>query len=274
MKRSLAGMVVVISGASSGLGRELAIQLSRQGTHLVLAARRLELLDELNAQLGGGHLCVGADVSQPQDCARIIKKTQERFGRIDTLICNAGYGQVELTASTSPEDLRQIFATNVHGTVDLIHAAVPIMKVQSPQNRWRGQIMIVSSAAAGRGLPYFGPYAATKAAQKSLAEALRVELKPERIAVTSVHPIGTQTDFFSRAESLSNLRLQTPQRKAWRQSATKVARKMIKAIEKPRAELWPFYPVKFALMLGFMFPGIADRIMETSRRQIQLLNQS
>ena len=184
--RRVEGMVVVITGASAGIGRALAEGLSRRGAKLALAARRLERLEELNGGLGGGHLCVQTDVSRPEDCEDLVRRALDRFGRIDTLVCNAGYGVIRPVAKTSPEEMTQIFRTNVFGTADCVRAAVPVMAGREPRDDsgWRGQIVIVSSAVARRGLPFFGAYSATKAAQLSLAEALRVELKPKGITVT------------------------------------------------------------------------------------------
>src|SRR5690606_30066854 len=96
MSRLLREMVVVITGASAGLGRVLAMELSAAGATLVLSARRLDRLEALNAELGGRHLCVRTDVSLPEECANLAQRALQHFGRIDTLICNAGYGQVAL----------------------------------------------------------------------------------------------------------------------------------------------------------------------------------
>ena len=206
-------MRVVITGASAGIGREMAVQLSAEGASLVLAARRLERLENLNEQLGGGHRCVRADVSEERDCRNLIEQAAAD-GRIDTLICNAGYGLLRTVAETSSREMRRIFATNVFGTTDCIKAAVPIMERQGLRDGIRGQVMIVSSAAARRGLPFFGAYSATKFAQLGLAEALRVELHDLKIAVTSVHPIGTNTDFFTTAEQNGSIKLPPSRRDA------------------------------------------------------------
>src|SRR6185437_2394473 len=210
--------------------KALAERLSAGGAKLALCARRIERLEELNRALGGGHLCLQADVAKPEDCENFVRRAAEHFGRIDTLVCNAGYGSVRTVAETTHDEMRRMFETNVFGTTDCIHAAVPIMRKQDLRDGWRGQIMIVSSAAAKRGLPFFGPYSATKAAQLSIAEALRVELKADRIAVTSVHPVGTNTEFFDTAEKQTGLRRPTTDTKV-RQSAATVARKMARAIE-------------------------------------------
>jgi short-subunit dehydrogenase len=268
MGRKISDMVVVITGASAGIGRALAEQLSRQGAMLVLAARRMDRLEDLNRVLGGRHLAVPCDVSKPADCQRLIDRTIERLGRIDTLVCNAGYGMVRTVADTSHEEMLRIFQTNVFGTTDCIRAAVPHLRQQEKRDGWRGQIMIVSSAAGRRGLPYFGPYSATKFAQLGISEALRVELKPYRIAVTSVHPVGTNTDFFVTAEQQTGLKIPPPGRGEVRQSAAVVARRMIEAIERPRPEVWPMPLARFALSLATLMPGVVDKIMATYRGEM------
>lgn len=266
MARELKGMVVVITGASSGIGRALAEELGGRGARLALAARRREPLEQLNAALGGEHLVVTADVAQEADCRRLVEESQRHFGRIDTLVCNAGYGLVYRVAETPRAEMERIFQTNVFGTSDCIAAAVPLMQAQELRDGWRGQIMIVSSAAGRRGLPYFGAYSATKAAQLSLAESLRVELHPRRIAVTSVHPVGTSTAFFSTAETLSGKRI--PPRAAIEvvQGPQTVARKMARAIQRPRPELWPHRPMRWLVNLGILFPSSADWSLRRHRQ--------
>src|SRR4051812_12053242 len=143
MSRELKDMIVVITGASAGIGLELARQLSGAGARLVLSARRGDRLNELNASLGGTHLVVRSDVSRPEDCEMIVARTIEQFGRVDTLVCNAGYGITRPVAKTSAEEMLSIFKTNVFGTTDCIRAAVPVMEKQEPHDGYRGQIMIV-----------------------------------------------------------------------------------------------------------------------------------
>jgi NADP-dependent 3-hydroxy acid dehydrogenase YdfG len=92
MRRRIDGMVVVITGASAGIGRALAEALSARGARLALAARREDRLAELNRALGGGHLVVPTDVSIQSQCEALVRQAREHFGRIDTLVCNAGYG--------------------------------------------------------------------------------------------------------------------------------------------------------------------------------------
>lgn len=125
---------------------------------------------------------------------------------------------------------------------------------------------MVTSAAARRGLPDFGAYAATKAAQLSLAEALRVELRGQQVAVTSVHPCGTDTEFFRAAIRLS--RALPPRRNAIEvhQCAADVARAIVQGIERPRPEVWPLRRFRWLMGLATLFPRITDRIMASRHR--------
>jgi short-subunit dehydrogenase len=272
MARDLRDMIVVITGASAGIGAELARQLSARGARLVLAARRMDRLEALNAELGGSHICVRADVSRAEDCASLIGQAVKRFERIDTLVCNAGYGIYKPVVETTPEETRDLFATNVFGTTDCIFDAIPGMRRQAERDGLRAQIMLISSAAARRGVPYLGVYAATKAAQQSVAEAMRVELRRDRIAVTSVHPIMTGTDFGQVAEQGSEVKL--PRASGTTQTVEFVVRRMVDAIRIPVAEVWPHKPTRWLLMLGTMLPKLADRMMARYLKQIEESHQA
>jgi len=269
MPRKLNDMVVVITGASAGIGKALAERLSARGAALVLAARRLERLEELNQEMSARHLVVRADVARREDCQTIVDRALERFGRIDTLVCNAGYGLYKKMSDTSPEDLRRIFATNVFGSTDCIYAALPSMLRQAPRDDWRGQIMLVSSCVARRAIPFLGAYSATKAAQLSLAEAMRVELTPDRIAVTCVMPIQTKTEFGRVAQTQGGVKIA---RGPVGQTVQHVVRRMTDAIVKPRAEVWPFRPARWAFGLGTLFPRLVDRAMNDYRRKVEMAN--
>jgi short-subunit dehydrogenase len=271
MRRSLRDMKVLITGASAGIGKGLAEALSSPGARLALAARRLERLEQLNAQLGGRHVCMQADVSKADDCQRFVAHAAEALGRIDTLVCNAGFGILRAVHETSADQFEQIFRTNVAGTMDCIRAAVPMMLKQDLRDGWRGQIMIVSSGAARRGLPYAGVYSATKAAQLSLAEALRVELAPRRIAVTSVHPIGTQTDFFDVAEKVSDRKLASTGG-GHRHSVERVVLGMVRAIENPRREVWSSTLARSLLALNALIPAVGDFAMAKERDAFRRAN--
>ena len=268
-------MVVVITGASAGIGKALAGELALRDAKLVLAARRIDVLEQLNQSLGGGHLCIRADVSKRDDCNALVARTVEHFGRIDTLVCNAGYGIYRRVDETSQDETRQIFATNFFGTTDCIAAALPVMKRQQPRDRsrWRGQIMIVSSAAGRRGVPFIGVYSATKAAQLTLTDALRVEMRRDQIAVTGVYPIQTHTNFGQTAESLGGTKLPRLPKTGFGQSAEHVVRRMTRAIERPVPEVWPARPAKWFLALGTLMPRLTDAVMRRFARKVEEANK-
>lgn len=256
--RDLKNMVVAITGASAGIGRALAVELHHQGARLALAARREDALTALNTELGGGHLIQRCDVARADDCAAFIAATQARYERIDTLVCNAGYGLARRIGEMTPAEWQAIIATNLYGTTDCIRAALPLMITQDQRDGWRAQVMIVSSCLARRSGPESGAYSATKAAQLSVAEALRIELADSRIAVTSVHPIGTATEFWDAATAVGG---RAPVRSASEptQSAVTVAQRMIRAISRPRPEVWPHPLARWVFGLATLFPGLTDR---------------
>jgi short-subunit dehydrogenase len=258
MKRDLREMVIVITGASAGIGKALAEALSPRGAKLVLAARRADRLDALNAQLGGKHLTVVADVAKREDCDRLIARSIEHFGRIDTLVLNAGFGYYKLVADTTPEEVRRIFATNVFGTTDCIAAAMPHLLKQEVRDGYRAQIMIVSSAAARRSPPYIGVYGATKAAQLGIAESMRVELRPSRSPSQASTPIRTKTEFGQVAEAEGDVKMP---RSGVGQTVEQVANAMIRGIERPRAEVWPHRLSRWGLGLATVAPGLVDRVL-------------
>jgi short-subunit dehydrogenase len=142
------------------------------------------------------------------------------------------------------------------------------MAKQEERDGWRGQVMVVSSAAGRRGLPYFAPYSATKAAQLGLAEGLRVECRPMGIAVTSVHPIGTDTDFFEVAQREGAASLPGFFTRGFHQSARRVARTMVRGMVRPRAEVWPMRPARWAVSAGTVMPGVVDWVMGRFARRM------
>ena len=265
--RELNGMVCVITGASSGIGAALSRELSRRGARLVISARREELLRSLNEEIGGEHLMVRADVGDPAQCRHLIDRTVERFGCVDTLIANAGYGLDKKTADTTPEEVETMFAVNVLGTLNCIRPAVGQMRRQALRGGWRGQIVITSSVLARRGVPYAGPYSATKAAQLSLAETLRVELAGDRIAVTSVHPSATESEFGQVARRLGDVNVRGGSWQVRKQPAEYVARRMVRAIERPAREVWPRRSMRWLMGLNAFLPALGDVLVARATRQ-------
>ncbi len=266
MPRNLDGMAVAITGASSGIGAALARVLAYSGARVCLGARRLDRLQALTVELGPAHHAIAVDVSDPDQCRRFIADAHQRFGRLDTVVCNAGYGLLRRVEDTTPEDWRQILAVNLLGTAACLRAAVPLLRAQPLRDGWRGQIIVVSSILARRAAPDVAAYCATKAAQLSLAESARVELHADRIAVTSVHPIGTSTEFFTTSEQVSGRRYASTPGPMPQQSPEQVARAIAAAIRRPCAEVWPHRPSRWLAGLATLCPGLGDWAMRRHRR--------
>ena len=264
---NLQGKVIVITGASSGIGAATALHLARQGAKLVLGARRkdklLAVADQCNAAgklSGGTALPLDCDVSKEADVTCLIAHAVTSFGRLDVVLANAGYGFLAKVHETTDEQFDDIVDTNVKGTWYAMRLAAEIMLKQQPLpgEKYRGHIIAVSSGAARRGLPLYGAYAMTKAAQLSLCEAMRVELKPQRIYVSTVHPLTTSTEFFEVASTKSRFKSSGL---GPAQSADAVAKKITRLIRRPRPELWPVPFSRYSLAFAAAFPRIADYIM-------------
>jgi uncharacterized protein len=177
---------IVVTGASSGIGRDIALSFSRMGGHVAMLARRKALLDELEGQIvsaGGKALALGVDVTHAPDVRAAVERTLESFGAIDILVNSAGVLIPDSVESMDPADLERMMAVNLYGTVYAMQAVLPSMRARS-----RGNIVNIASLAGRRGMPPLGGYCATKFALVGLTEALRVELYGSGIAASLVMP--------------------------------------------------------------------------------------
>ena len=254
MTLELRGAVVAVTGASAGIGRECVLAFARAGARVAAAARRTGRLEALAAEvraLGSEALIMKVDVGEEADVHRFVAATVERFGRLDVLVNNAGYGlrgRVEETPAAAYERMMRV---NYLGTVYGCQAAIPVMRAQGA-----GVIINVSSIVGHRSLPTGGAYAATKAAQISLTEALRVELRGSGVQASSVHPIGTETEFGEVAARESGNTVDAPV--GPQQSARTVAEAIVRCARRPRPEVYP-YPLSRAIVwLNALAPGLVD----------------
>ena len=192
--QSSSGKTVVITGASSGIGRAAVLEFARRGANVVIAARRGELLDEI-ARLcrdrGVSCTTIVADVSNRTDCKRLI----DSAGRIDILVNNAGFAIFEAIENAKPEDLEEMMRTNYFGAVWCTQAALPAMLA-----RREGTIVNVASIAGMMGYARMGGYCATKFAMIGFSEALRDEVIDRGVRVAMVCPGTVDTNFFVKAE--------------------------------------------------------------------------
>lgn len=183
--------VVLITGCSTGIGRDLAGRLSQAGYRVVATARKSESLEDIPAALK-----LSLDVTDP-DCVReAVRQTLGKFGRIDVLVNNAGYALRAALEETSDEQVQQIFDVNVFGVLRLIRAVAPHMRKQRA-----GRIINISSIAGKLSTPVNGIYSATKFALEALSDALRLELAPFGIAVIVIEPGSIKTNFDATAQA-------------------------------------------------------------------------
>lgn len=189
--RSLEGTVIAITGASSGIGCEAARLLVEAGAKVALGARRLDRLIALVDELGSDNaFAVEMDVTSPQDNNEFIAKTLSTFGRLDSVVANAGLGHYGGISDNSDADLANMINVNYTGTVWTVRAAVPKLRKAGG-----GDVVIVASVAGLRGGANEAVYAGTKFAQVGLAGSMDRELSPEGIRVIAICPAGTHTEF-------------------------------------------------------------------------------
>jgi short-subunit dehydrogenase len=178
--------VVMITGASSGIGRGLAIELGRRGAKLGLVARRAEVIDEVVREVeaaGGKAMALPANVQEVDSISAAGDKLRASFGPIDVLIANAGIGLTRDAANFSAAEVSDVINVNVIGASNSVAAVIPEMV-----KRGSGQLVAISSLAAYRGLPRSAAYCASKAAVSAFFESLRLDLEPRGIDVSIIHP--------------------------------------------------------------------------------------
>jgi hypothetical protein len=186
----LKGRTAIVTGASSGIGRETAREFARHGAHVVLASRNREKLEAIATDIGGAAMVVTADVTERLSVAALARRTVEEFGGIDILINNAGVGLFAPIADGNLDNARYLFDVNFWGAVNCIQAVTPYMTAQR-----RGHIVNVSSVAGHVSPPHMGMYAAAKHALAAVSNSLRVELSGNGVGVSTIYPGLTETSF-------------------------------------------------------------------------------
>ncbi len=184
--------VWLITGCSTGFGRELVRAVLRHGQRVVATARNPAALDEFRTN--GDALVLGLDVTVPQQIAAAVQQAETRFGRIDVVVNNAGYGYLSAIEEGEDQEVRAMFETNVFGLANVTKAVLPGMRA-----RKSGHVVNISSMGGLIGFPGIGYYNATKFAVEGLSEALAKETAPLGIKVTIVEPGPFRTDWAGRS---------------------------------------------------------------------------
>ena len=230
------GKVVIVTGASSGIGEATAREFGRQGAKVVLAARRVDRLEKLAEEItalgnGAEALVVQADLSKLEDIKSLVEQTLEKFGRIDVLVNNAGFGRLDWLENLDPvKDIEAQFAVNVLGVVQTTRQVLPVMIAQRA-----GHIINMCSMAGLVGTPTYTIYAASKHAVHGFSEALRREVKPWGIHVSLIYPGGVSTEFGKHAGIKRKTKATTP--KFMLLTPEEVGQAVTRLVRRPRA-MW------------------------------------
>lgn len=258
--------VVVITGASAGIGRATAIRFAREGATIVLAARSRERLERLAERLehrfGVEVLFVPCDVRDRGQVEELAEAAIATFGRIDVLVNNAGYGLYGRIEDTPDEAFRDLLETNVLGVHHAIRAVLPHMR-----RRASGHIVNVGSVVGKRSWPYHGAYAASKFALTGLTQALRGELAGSGVSVSLVLPASTDTEFFANAPTYSSEYSPAPLGPV--QTPGQVARAIVRSVRHPSAEVHMQPLMRIAHVLSEVFPGLTAWASELHYRWLQ-----
>lgn len=231
-RRSIKGARCIVTGTSSGIGREISLELARHGARQIITARReprLRELAEAVGQLGGEAHPVAGDITDAGCRQSLLDAAKQQLGGLDILINNAGVGAIGPFAEASPERLRQVMEVDFFAPAELIRAALPMIRQGTSPT-----IVNVASVLGHRAVPNKSEYCSAKFALHGLSDALRAEFKEFGVHVLLVSPSTTKTEFF---DNVLETRAKLPWLAFGAQSATAVARRTVKALRAGRHEI-------------------------------------
>jgi short-subunit dehydrogenase len=255
-RRSLTNRRALVTGASSGIGRALAVALARNGVDLVLLARREDRLADVSqeiSRLGRRAICIAGDVTDAAVRQRAVAAAREQLGGLDILINNAGVAAHGRFAEADPARVRPIMEVNFFAPVELIREAIPLLR-----EGVQPIIVNIGSILGRRGSPHKSEYSASKFAIHGFSEAVRPELARLGIDVLVVAAGPTETEHFDvLLEGTAELPWGNPPR----QPAAEVARSVVRAIELGPHEIVTGWRGRMLLLLNRLAPRLVDRIM-------------
>lgn len=251
------GKNVVITGASSGIGRAAATKFAKRGANVILVARRLEKLQQAEDELkkfGISTMTCRCDVSDKLQVASLYKMVQDKFGAIDILVNNAGFAIYGSVSDITIDDIESQMATNYFGMIYCTKYFLPDML-----EKHTGHIVNVASVAASFGLPGIASYCASKFAMLGFSEGLKYELRGTGVKVTVVSPIMVRTDFFDHP-SFENM----PRYSPTSLSAEIVAKAVLKAANSSRLEIIVPAAARAAVWGKHTFPFLVNPIVSSA----------
>jgi NAD(P)-dependent dehydrogenase (short-subunit alcohol dehydrogenase family) len=257
------GQVVLVTGASSGIGAALAREFARHGADLVLAARRVDRLETVRADVeraGRRALTVACDVTVDGDVDRAAERARRTFGRVDVVVANAGYGVVGPVERLTVEDFRRQFETNVFGVLRTVYATLADLKAS------RGRLVIIGSVNGHVAPPGTAPYAMSKFAVRALAEALGHELAPAGVSVVLISPGFVASEI----RQVDNRGVWHPEPATgpprWLvMPAGRAAQHIVRAVARRRREAVITGHGKFAVFVQRHLPGLVAMVLRGAR---------
>jgi len=264
-KNSTTRPLAFITGASAGIGAAAVGEFANAGYDVVLAARRKDRIEKLakdisasvpNAQL----VPIVCDVNSDDSVRAAFALVKERFGRLDVLVNNAGFGVYGSVEKTPLSAFRDNMETNFFGVIRCTQAALPLLRaaVKSTRARWGASIIMVSSIVGRRTIPGMSAYCASKFALEALSETLRVELSDERIAVSVINPSVTQTEFVEAAKGERPGNFLSPN---GGMTSEAVAHTILQAAKRPRRNRYLSAAGKAGVVLQWASPKLFDAIL-------------
>jgi short-subunit dehydrogenase len=248
----LKNKTVVITGASTGIGRELAILLAKEGASLALLARNESNLKNTESEVKRIHpevLAIPFDVQDGENAGALMNKLQQRFGSIDILINNAGVGLYGPLEKMKISDLDRVVKTNVYGLLHMTRAALPFLK------KSKGMVVNISSALSKRALPFLSAYAGTKSMVDALSDGMRLEFREYGIKVLNYCPPGVDNGFAEHAIRVEGM---DPRRRERRGATSEeIARDIVKAVRKEKREV---VKSRFLKIANFYAPRFLDGV--------------
>lgn len=256
MKREIKNSRAIVTGASSGIGRETALELARNGADVAVVARREDRLRQLVEQItvmGRKVEPIVGDITDPKTRQRALDTVRDKFGGLDILMNNAGVGAMGLFADADPERVRRVMEVNFFALVEMTRSALPLLKQGN-----RPIIVNTSSILGHRGVPYSSEYSASKFAVQGFSESIRAEFAPMGIDVLVVSPGTTETEFFDRVIERT-AEPKWPEHKPI--SPARVAVAIVRAIRAGKHEIIPYHWGRVLCWMNRLSPGFVDRLM-------------
>jgi short-subunit dehydrogenase len=262
-RRNLSGLRVLITGASQGIGRALAVEAARRGCKVIATARSAALLDELVKEVtatGGTIEPAVTDITNPADRQKLVDLCRSKFGGLDVLVNNAGIGATGHFMDSEPDVLRQIFETNFFALCELIRVFIPVLKQGTTP-----AIVNISSVLGRRAIPGRSLYSSSKFAVAGFSEALRAELAKDSIDVLVVNPGLTKTNF-SQNMLEQKARVSLDHRRGM--TSEQVAVASLNALERSKFEITLTGVGKLLVLANRFLPRLVDRLAKRKVRKV------